>query len=88
MEGITVHWLMWLRGKSPSITWEGLAAELMRRFGGLNFGNPYEKMAGLRQQSSIEEYIQQFEYMAGMVLGLPEQAYVGNFIRDNYKLVP
>ena len=59
----------------------------MRRFGGLNFSNPYEKLAGLRQQSSIEEYIQQFEYMAGMVPGLLEQAYVGNFIRDNYKLV-
>ena len=61
IEEVVVHWLRWLQGKSLAITWEGLVAELIRRFGGSNSGNPYEKMAGLRQQSSVEDYIQQFE---------------------------
>ncbi|KAL8120175.1 hypothetical protein AgCh_017351 [Apium graveolens] len=88
MEGVAVHWLKWLRGKSPGIQWDDLATELMRRFGGSKAGNPYEKLAELRQDSTVEEYIQAFEYVAGMILGLPEQAYVGNFInglKENIK---
>ncbi|KAK1349211.1 hypothetical protein POM88_054845 [Heracleum sosnowskyi] len=53
----------------------------MRRFGGSKSGNPYEKLAELRQASTVEKYIQAFEYVAGMIPGLPEQTYVGNFIK-------
>ena len=39
-----------------------------------------KSVCDLRQQASVEDYIQQFEYVAGMILGLPEQAYVRNVI--------
>ncbi|WOG85872.1 hypothetical protein DCAR_0105065 [Daucus carota subsp. sativus] len=54
----------------------------MRRFGGSKSGNPYEKLAELRQDSTVEEYIQAFEYVAGMIPGLPEQAYIERLVQE------
>lgn len=48
MEGVAVYRLRWMQGKSQRIDWETLMAEMMWQFGG-KVGDPYEKMAALRQ---------------------------------------
>ncbi|KAJ1388293.1 Retrotransposon gag domain [Sesbania bispinosa] len=42
--------------------------------------NTYEELASLRQQGSVQEYIEEFEILAALVPHQPEQQYVGYFL--------
>jgi len=82
MEEITIQWSRSLKGKCPSIIWEKLSTKIIMRFGGWNVGNLYEQMVGLRQSMLIEDYFQQFEYVAKMIPEFLKSVYVGNFVNE------
>ncbi|EXB29442.1 hypothetical protein L484_022113 [Morus notabilis] len=53
MEGSALHWIQWIRKKDPSLSWEVLVAELIRRYCGRKASNPYERLTMLRQTGSV-----------------------------------
>ncbi|EXB28928.1 hypothetical protein L484_012687 [Morus notabilis] len=80
MEGSALHWIQWIRKKDPSLSWEVLVAELIRRYSGRKATNPYERLTTLRQTGSVAEYIEEFVATVVQVPELPDPQALGYFM--------
>lgn len=79
MEGSAVHWFRCLRTKNPGLTWEMLTAEMIRRYSGRKACNPYECLAAVRQTSTMEQYVVEFETILAQVPNLTAELKLGLF---------
>ncbi|WVZ17815.1 hypothetical protein V8G54_010797 [Vigna mungo] len=78
MEGETIHWFNLLQEAEVGLSWTKLKRELIGRYGGRTSCNPFEELKDL---SSVDEYLAEFEYISSQVSRLPEEQYLGYFIR-------
>ncbi|MCI77093.1 retrotransposon gag protein, partial [Trifolium medium] len=53
---------------------------LLDRYGGIGAGDVYEQLAGLQQHGTMDEYIQEFEFLVAQVPKLPDNQFMGYFI--------
>ncbi|KAF2283470.1 hypothetical protein GH714_008469 [Hevea brasiliensis] len=58
----------------------GLYVELLQRFGGDAFASPYERLAAVRQDGSVDDFIDEFVARAAQVPGITDQFYIGFFL--------
>lgn len=54
--------------------------EMIRGFGGRNEGSPYERLATLKQEGDMEEYVRRFEVLIVQVLEIPEDQILSYFM--------
>ncbi|XP_017413041.2 uncharacterized protein LOC108324610 [Vigna angularis] len=79
MEGGASYWFRFWRKKTRHPTWSMFTAALTRRFGDLNRGSVYEKLAAVRQRGNVDEYIQEFEVLVAQAAGVNEEQLLGYF---------
>lgn len=53
----------------------------MTRFGTGRLDDPFEELKGMNQKGTVEEYIAEFELYSSQCGRLPEQQFLGYFIR-------
>lgn len=79
MEGPALHWLRWIKQHNSNIFWAQLTQELLQRYGGDMRSNLYERLATLRQNFFVDEYVDAFVALASQVEGLNDQQCLGFF---------
>ncbi|CAJ2637620.1 unnamed protein product [Trifolium pratense] len=67
MEGPTIHWFNLLLETEDDLSREKLKKALIARYGGRRLENPFEELSTLRQQSSVEEYVEAFELLSSQM---------------------
>ncbi|GAU10872.1 hypothetical protein TSUD_424570, partial [Trifolium subterraneum] len=80
MEGSTIHWFNLLMETEDDLSWEKLKRSLIARYGGRRLENPFEELSTLKQQGTVEEYVEAFELLSSQVGRLPEEQYLGYFM--------
>ncbi|MCH99493.1 enzymatic polyprotein, partial [Trifolium medium] len=80
MEGPMIHWFNLLMETEDHLSWEKLKKSLIARYGGRRLENPFEELSTLRQNGSVEEYVEAFELLSSQVGRLPEEQYLGYFM--------
>lgn len=74
-----LHWWDWISKEDPIRTWAEFEKHLH-----MQFGNPYEDASGkftkLRQETTMKDYLGQFERLSNKSSGLNESFRVGTFI--------
>ncbi|KOM41166.1 hypothetical protein LR48_Vigan04g136400 [Vigna angularis] len=80
MEGIAGHWFRFWREKARNRTWTGLKESLVIRFEGRNRGSVFERLAAYKQSGTVEEYIQEFDVLAGQAEKIPDAQLMGYFM--------
>lgn len=80
MEGPTLHFFRALLDDDEQLSWEKLKEALLERYGGLGEGSVFEQLSSLRQEGSVDEYIQAFECLVAQVAKMPDEQYMGYFI--------
>ncbi|MCH79746.1 enzymatic polyprotein [Trifolium medium] len=80
MEGSTIHWFNLLMETEDDLSWEKLKRSLIARYGGRRLENPFEELSTLKQQGTVEEYVESFELLSSQVGRLPEEQYLGYFM--------
>lgn len=68
------------RQKSKTPSWEDFSTALLRRFGGNGHGTVYERLATLRQSSSMDEYVQEFELLVAQASTTSEEQLLWYFL--------
>ncbi|KAK6152940.1 hypothetical protein DH2020_012579 [Rehmannia glutinosa] len=53
MDGAALHWMQWVLGRLPSLTWKQFSAELLRRYGDNPNANPFELLLAATAQIGI-----------------------------------
>jgi len=81
MEGATIHWFNLLCETDDDLTWVKLKRALIDSYEGRKSDNPFEEFKDLMQTGSVEEYMNEFEFISSQVARLPEDQYLGYFIR-------
>lgn len=61
MDGAAIHWFRFWKQKNPNASWDAFTMALIRRFGDRLGGSVFERLATLRQEGSVEEYVCNFE---------------------------
>ncbi|KOM49352.1 hypothetical protein LR48_Vigan08g017900 [Vigna angularis] len=72
MEGSASYWFHFWKEKTQAPTWEGLREALIRRFGGRDRGTMFERLVAVKQKSTVDEYIQDFEMLVAQTKGVKE----------------
>ncbi|WCJ33627.1 Transposon Tf2-6 polyprotein [Euphorbia peplus] len=80
MSGVAQHWFSVVEEVQDSLTWEIFTTELLQRFSGLEIENPFEQLSMLYQSGTVQEYIEDFEYLQSLVPALTEPQALGYFI--------
>ncbi|MCI30473.1 pentatricopeptide repeat-containing protein, partial [Trifolium medium] len=80
MEGATIHWFNLLMETEDELSWEKLKKAMIGRYGGRRLENPFEELSALRQNGSVEEFVEAFELLSSQVGRLPEEQYLGYFM--------
>ncbi|MCH80537.1 Ty3/gypsy retrotransposon protein [Trifolium medium] len=80
MEGATIHFFNSLIGEEEELSWEKLKEALLARYGGHGDGDVYEQLTELRHDGTVEEYINEFEYLTVQIPKLPDKQFLGYFI--------
>ncbi|WVY92568.1 hypothetical protein V8G54_031656 [Vigna mungo] len=79
MEGSTSYWYRFWKKKTQAPTWEGLREALIRRFGGRDRGTVFERLAAVKQNNTVDEYIQDFEMLVAHTKVVSEGQLLGYF---------
>jgi hypothetical protein len=80
MEGATIHFFNSLIGEDECMTWTQLKEALLNRYGGHGDGDVYEQLTDLKQDGTVEEYINEFEYLTAQIPKLPDKQFLGYFL--------
>ncbi|KAF1876369.1 hypothetical protein Lal_00029717 [Lupinus albus] len=65
LEGRALSWYQWWERCNPSPTWESFKIAVVRRFQPSMIHNPFELLLSLKQEGSVEAYVEEFEKYAG-----------------------
>jgi len=79
MEGNASHWFSFWKKKSKNPSWESFVEALNKRFGGKDRSTVFEKLASIRQNEGVEEYVQEFERLVAQIPDLSEEQLLGYF---------
>lgn len=71
MEGSAAYWFTFWKEKARNRSWEGLKAAMINRFGGGFRGTMFERLATLRQEGIVEEFVRNFEILMGQTKAYP-----------------
>ncbi|GAU14480.1 hypothetical protein TSUD_250200 [Trifolium subterraneum] len=77
IEGSTIHWFNLLMETEDELSWEKLKRALIAR---RRLENPFEELSTLKQQGTVEEFVESFELLSSQVGRLPEEQYLGYFM--------
>ena len=80
MEGSVAYWFKFWKEKAKNRSWEGLKKALINRFGGGFRGSVFERLATLRQEGTVEEFVREFEILMGQTKEVPEEQVLGYFL--------
>ncbi|PNY17867.1 hypothetical protein L195_g014621, partial [Trifolium pratense] len=80
MEGPTIHFFNSLINENEELNWEQLKHALLERYGGHGEGDVYEQLTELRQRGSVDDYINDFEYLTAQIPRLPDKQFLGYFL--------
>lgn len=80
MEGSVAYWFTFWKEKARNRSWEGLKAAMINRFGGGFRGTIFERLATLRQEGNVEEFVREFEMLMGQTKNIPEEQVLGYFL--------
>ncbi|XP_022640337.1 uncharacterized protein LOC111242250 [Vigna radiata var. radiata] len=80
MEGSAAYWFTFWKEKARNRSWDGLKTAMINRFGGGFRGMVYERLAILRQEGMVEEFVRSFEVLMGQTKGTPEEQVLGYFL--------
>ncbi|KAK9081672.1 hypothetical protein Syun_030890 [Stephania yunnanensis] len=80
MSGTTLQWFHWLYNTNQLTTWADFTAALNNRFGPSNFLNYEASLFKLKQSSSLEQYIEDFEALSTRTTGLSQLNLLNCFI--------
>lgn len=64
MEGSVGYWFKFWKDKASNQTCEGLKEALLIHFESRHRGGIFERMAAIKQTSTVEEYVREFEALA------------------------
>lgn len=81
MEESALYWITWLCSRKPGLTWEEFSQALVARFDTRFKGNPFERLADIKQSGSVDDYVNLFFQLASQVLGLSDEHYLGYFMK-------
>lgn len=56
MERLGLHWMRWVKQQMSTMSWERLSLELLRRYGGDDYANPFERLAVVLQDGTVESF--------------------------------
>ena len=79
MEGSASPWFSFWRKNSKNPSWEEFSMALNRRFGGKERSSVFEKLAKIKQNGRIHEYIQDFELLVSQAPQTGEEQLLGYF---------
>ncbi|XP_073225291.1 uncharacterized protein [Cicer arietinum] len=80
LEGKALSWYQWWEGYSPNPTWESFKIAVVRRFQPSMIQNPFELLLSLKQNNSVEEYVELFEKYAGALREVNQDFVRGVFL--------
>ncbi|XP_052728288.1 uncharacterized protein LOC108338275 [Vigna angularis] len=80
MEGSAGYWFKFWKEKASDRTWEGLKEALLIRFESRYRGGIFERMAAIKQTATVEEYVKEFEALAGQTKAFSDDQLLGYFL--------
>ncbi|XP_073225760.1 uncharacterized protein [Cicer arietinum] len=80
LEGKALSWYQWWEGCNPNPTWESFKIAVVRRFQPSMIQNPFELLLSLKQNNSVEEYVELFEKYAGALREVNQDFVRGIFL--------
>ncbi|CAH9076384.1 unnamed protein product [Cuscuta epithymum] len=80
MEGGALYWVTWLRSRKPNLCWDDFKQALVTRFDSRYQGNRFERLSGVKQDGTVEDYNILFVQLASQVPGLTDDHYMGYYM--------
>ena len=80
MEGPSWHWYKMLKEENSCLDWEKFKRAFFDRFGDQFSGNLFMQLKMLRQEGSVDEFVEEFEMVASQISGMSTDQYLGLFI--------
>jgi len=66
--------------KSKNQSWDEFTEALIQRFGGRERSSIFERLAKIKQQGNMEDYIQEFEILVSQAPNITEEQMMGYFL--------
>ena len=73
LDGKALSWFQWWETCNTEIGWEDFKLALLERFQTSATLNPFAALLALKQEETVEEYVEQFEKFAGMLKNVDEE---------------
>ncbi|XP_057451806.1 uncharacterized protein LOC130743580 [Lotus japonicus] len=80
LEGKVLSWFQWWERCNPAPTWEGFKLAVIRRFQPAMVQNPFELLLSLKQTSTVEAYVEEFEKYVGALKEIDQDFSKGIFL--------
>lgn len=80
MRGSALHWFQWLQATTQLSHWEEFARKIKLRFGPSSFVNHEASLFKLKQLTTIDAYLHEFECLSNRVTGLSQQSLLNCFL--------
>ncbi|XP_057436668.1 uncharacterized protein LOC130729063 [Lotus japonicus] len=80
LEGKALSWFQWCERCNPTPTWEGFKLAVIRRFQPAMVQNPFELLLSLKQSSTVEAYVEEFERYVGALKEIDQDFAKGIFL--------
>ena len=73
LKGKALSWYQWWETCNSNIGWGDFKAAILERFQTSATLNPFAALLALKQEETVEEYVEQFERFAGMLQNVGEE---------------
>ncbi|XP_057444004.1 uncharacterized protein LOC130736175 [Lotus japonicus] len=80
LDGKALSWYQWWETCNTATTWDKFKEALLARFQIATASSPFAALLALKQDGTVEEFVEQFERFAGMLRGVDEEHYMDIFI--------
>ena len=77
MEGMPWHWFKMLKEEDPNLNWEKFKRSFFDRYGGQQTGNLFLQLKMIRQEATLDEFVEEFEMLASQIPGIIDEQYLG-----------
>ncbi|KAH1210668.1 hypothetical protein GmHk_15G044923 [Glycine max] len=80
MDGVALSWFQWMLRNSLIMSWSSLLQALESRFAPTFYGDPKGTLFKLTQWGSVNQYLNEFERLSNLIIGLPPSFLLNCFI--------
>ena len=80
MDGPPWHWFKMLKEENPCLDWEKFKRAFFDRFGEQFSRNLFMQLKMLRQEGSVDEFVEEFEMVASQISSMMDDQYLGLFV--------